>query len=201
MKSCHIVWCGTSITAAVYLSAEQRYANIVSTALRASFDNIAVPSSFLINDPDNQGPTADTHINSSKAVNILAMEFGTNDGTGFSAAQFSAAQDTWIAARLAAGFSRVVPLSMLPCASYDSAAFRTSINAHSLSTYYPVADIGNTGTVMGAEAAKNDTNLFGDGVHPTLYGASLLAPEIQATFALLLQDDVVGTRVMRMKVA
>ena len=58
----------------------------------------------------------------------------------------------------------------VPCASYDSEAFRTASRALMLahpSFWDYFVDWGNTATTMGAEAAKNDTLLYSDGVHPT----------------------------------
>jgi hypothetical protein len=123
--------------------------------------------------------------------------FGANDGVTKSAATFESDLASFVAARRSTGFLDVI-LTMLPCGSYDSVAFRAAINANALSTYPRVIDIGSTSTAMGAEAAKNNGSLYSDTVHPTAAGNVLLEPAITAAIRSLLmslpvQETFTGT--------
>lgn len=160
---------GTSITKGNHVNPGEAYPELVAAELPVDLHNIGVPSSFLVGDPDGQGATADGLIDSSKLM-ILTLEFGVNDGTLYTAQQFADAEDAFVRARLVAGFQAVFSLTMLPCGSYDSVAFRAAINAYKKVSNAYVIDVGATNTEMGVETAKGDTSLYSDSVHPTALG-------------------------------
>lgn len=129
-------------------------------------------------DSANQVPSAQALFNGSLQVNIASLDFGANDGGTKTAAQFVSDLKTACLTLRGTGF-KIIVTSMLPCGAYDSAAFRTSSRALILadsSFWDQFVDFGNTGTTMGAEAAKNDISLYNDTVHPTDHGHVLLEP-------------------------
>lgn len=184
MLTGNVVFCGDSITAGNHVSAGECYPELVAAALVGpTYHNIAVPSSSC--DSANQGVTADALFDAGVDVNILFVMFGANDGLSKSAATFESDLASWVAARQSAGFT-VVVLTMLPCGSYDSVAFRAAINANSREAYLHVVDLGDPASTMGAEAAKNNGTLYSDTVHPTAYGNTLLEPFVTAVLTGLL---------------
>jgi hypothetical protein len=150
--------------------------------------NISVPSSSC--DDSGQGAAADGGFDGAKQVNILSVEFGANDGLTKTAAQFVADLKTFCLARRSAGF-KIIVCTMLPCGSYDSAAFRTSSRSLIFadpSFYDYVVDYGDPATTMGAEAAKNDASLYSDTVHPTDFGYGLLEPAMTAGLRFFIEE-------------
>lgn len=196
MKTCRVVWVGDSITAGNHVSSGEEFpALVVAQIPSLDSHNISVPSSTC--DSASQGAAADALYDGTKDVNLCVILFGANDGVTKSAATFESDLASFVAARRSTGFLDVI-LTMLPCGSYDSVAFRAAINANALSTYPRVVDIGSTATTMGAEAAKNDGSLYSDTVHPTAAGNVLLEPAITAAIRSLLvslpaQDPFTGT--------
>jgi lysophospholipase L1-like esterase len=198
MLTCNVVWTGTSITAENH-EPGNGYVSLTQTAFPAlESHNIAVPSSTL--DSEGQGASADALFNSAKQVNICFVEFGVNDGVSVPVDTFKNTLATYCAARRTAGF-KVIVATMLPCGSYDSVAFRDSLNTYirATSTFWDrLADFGNLSSTMGAEAAKNDTNLYSDSVHPTVLGYTYLAPIVQAAISSLASSsDARGLRALR----
>jgi lysophospholipase L1-like esterase len=121
------------------------------------------------------------------ASNVLVVAFGANDLIDVAAATFVANLKTFCLARRAAGWT-VVVTTVLPHTgngfggtSFNTlrATANTAIRNDS-SFYDALADIGDTGTTMGADAAASDTMYYQDGVHPTVTGHGLLAPIVQA---------------------
>jgi lysophospholipase L1-like esterase len=187
----HVVFAGDSITAGNHVSAGEDFPTLVGTALPAiTVHNIGVPSSTC--DSDGQGATADG-LYVAGAINICCVLFGANDGTSKTAATFNSDLATWVAARETTGFV-VIVLTMLPCGSYSSAAFRAAVNANTRSSYARVADIGALAATMGAEAATSDTQLYSDAVHPTAYGNTLIEPTVTAAVSAVLSNIATGKR-------
>ena len=60
--------------------------------------------------------------------------------------------------------------------------------------YDALADIGNTATTMGADAAPSNPTLYnsGDLVHPTNFGNGLLEPTVTSAIASLITIPTVG---------
>ena len=184
-KSCN--WCalGTSIGAGNYNGGVSYVDKVVAAfpSLSGNTHNICVPGSSC--DDMGQVSAAQALYDGSKDVNIASLEFGPNDGLkGKSAEAFVADLKTACLALRGTGFTIMVS-SMLPCASYDSEAFRASSRSLILadpSFWDYLVDWGNTETTMGGEAAKNDTLLYSDGVHPTDHGYDLMEPQMTAGF-------------------
>ena len=183
-------WCalGTSIGAGNYNGGVSYVDKVVAAfpSLFGNTHNICVPGSSC--DDRGQVSAAQALYDRSKDVNIASLEFGPNDGLRKSAAAFVADLKRACLALRGTGFTIMVS-SMLPCASYDSEAFRTSSRALILadpSFWDYLVDWGNTETTMGGEAAKNDTLLYSDGVHPTDHGYNLMEPQLTAGFVSLL---------------
>jgi len=148
--------------------------------------NIAVNGAYI--DNESQGAAADALFDSTKRFNICAVAFGANDGLQGSAATFNANLAAFVAARVTRGFLPMV-MTMLPCGSYDSVAFRAAINLNSRNDRNysrGLTDLGDIQTTMGAEAAKNDGSLYGDTVHPTAAGHALLAAIVKPLVTRLL---------------
>ena len=185
MKTCRVVWCGTSITAENH-EPGNGYASLIAAATTINSQNIAVPSSTC--DSGGQLASANALYDATKEVNVCWVEFGVNDGLTKTSTQFLSDLATFVAG-LNAGFT-VMTATMLPCGSYGGAqAFREAINpaivANAGSIYGDyIVNIGSTSTTMGAEAAKNDGSLYSDTVHPTVAGYALLKPEIQRVLEL-----------------
>jgi len=176
MAGANAIFIGTSITAGNHLGnpTVERFSTLVGNALsQLTVSNIGVPSSTC--DSANQLATANALVDPFKQ-NFAIIEFGPNDGLTKTAAEFEGDLATFVAG-LDARFVPL-PLTMLPCGSYDSVAFRAAINPNTLATYAHVIDVGNISTTMGAEAAKNDGALYSDTVHPTAFGNTLLAQSI-----------------------
>ncbi len=187
----NLVWAGDSITANNHNSPNPGFPELTATKLTTdgftvSSHNIGVPSATC----DSAGAAATTVglYDSGKNKNYCLILFGANDGAVKTSTQFHIDLASFVSTITAAGFQAII-LTMLPCGSYASTAFRAAINATTRSTYALVIDIGDTATVMGAETAENDGTLYieaPDGVHPTNHGNDLLMAEIYPRLETLL---------------
>lgn len=125
-------------------------------------------------------------------TNTLIVFFGANDLLDSSAATFKANLKAFCLARRAVGW-KIVLLTVLPHTgngvggvSFNilRAAANTLIRGDT-SFYDALADVGDTGTTMGADAAAVNATYYQDGVHPTTAGHALLAPIVEAAIELI----------------
>jgi len=195
MRACNVVWCGDSITAGNHVNPGECFPELVAATLPITSHNIGIPSATC--DSGGQAATAAGLYDVTK-VNICYILFGANDGIGGKTApQFATDLASFVSTVQAAGFI-AVPVTMLPCGSYDSVAFRAAINGDIRSTYTRYVDIGHTSTEMGAEAAKNDGTLYSDTVHPTALGNTKLTARFITSIQQIASDGFAGVRIMRM---
>ncbi len=120
---------------------------------------------------------------SSGANNVMAIFIGTNDSMSVTTANFLIRLKAFVLARKAAGWNKVIIDTVLPRCTPNNEVWRTTVNTalradHAWADGF--VDIGDTSTTMGAIGACADTSLYGDGVHPTVLGDSLLAPYFTA---------------------
>ncbi len=184
---------GDSITAG-YTNGSISYVNKCQDTyapLVGHTENISVPGSTC--DNFNQVFQASLRFDPSTEVNIASVAFGANDGFVMNATTFLGNLKTACLTLRSYGFTIIV-VTMLPCGNYDSQAFRTDSRAMILadpSFWDAVADFGDITTVMGAEAAKGDSTLYNDTVHPSDLGHTHLGPEMLAAIQLFTEDAVV----------
>lgn len=115
--------------------------------------------------------------------NILSVFIGTNDYVT-PTATFLASLKSFVLARKAAGWNKVLITTVLPrCNPVSNETWRTTVNTALRADHAwadGIVDLGDTSTAMGGVGACADTMYYGDGVHPTVLGDSLLAPVFSA---------------------
>ncbi|HVG83520.1 MAG TPA: SGNH/GDSL hydrolase family protein, partial [Vicinamibacterales bacterium] len=109
---------------------------------------------------------------------VVGLE-GINDiANGSSAADAVTHMQAWVAARYAAGWHRVVLVSMTPCKSKVSEANRTIYNNALVAGegvwFDALADV-HTDTTIGEANDEDNATYYQDGVHPTAAGNDILA--------------------------
>lgn len=124
----------------------------------------------------SRAATTDSYYDATRRFNVLVVEIGTNDiWAGRTTTQVFDDLKAYCDARQAVGW-KVVVATILPrldavAVSVGFNAKRATVNAairSDTSFYDALADIGDTGTTMGADTAPNDETLYETGkTHPT----------------------------------
>jgi lysophospholipase L1-like esterase len=187
-----VIFSGDSITLATGqgISTSDRYAGLVATQLPeiAANDSVIAVGSTSIGSDGGQGAAADSAYDASKAVNILTVLFGANDMLTLTGAEFYAALKVWCEARQSTGFKVVVLTTLNHTTGGGIASRRNAANAlirADASFYDALADIASD-PIMGTDAAPSDTDLYLDGVHPTVLGHTYLAPYVRNAISSLI---------------
>ena len=180
-----VVYEGDSNTAGAGVGANS-YARqaILTLDPRVEYYNVAVDGS-RISSANARAQRVDSLFDGDRSRNVLSVMLGTNDLiqahgiVSTPASIYSALKEYW-AARRARGF-KIVAKTILPANILPATIFRESdrdelntLIRSNLSLYDAIADFA-ADPVMGNPAAPGDTSLYQDGLHPTLYGHSLLA--------------------------
>jgi len=121
--------------------------------------------------------TIDAYLSNGFSKNILHVLIGTNDMTGIDGTTFYNNLKTYCLARRAAGW-KVVACTPLAC-DRPNYASRRAVAAGLIrgdnSFYDALVDFA-ADTTFGPDSSATNTTLFADGVHPTTYGYTLMAP-------------------------
>lgn len=188
-----ILFQGDSITAqysnALFISGFMRQCT-AGLSLRVGTYNTGVTGAPMQTIYNNRAQDI-AHYNAALATNVVHIFAGTNDiqnrasGTivGYGTMVFNSYLVPYIQAMQAAGFNSVVVGTMLPRNWTGSAtdiaqrnterdAYNTLIIANAATYNYTVADYG----AIAALSNPSDSSEYVDGIHPTILGASQMAP-------------------------
>ncbi len=180
-----VVYEGDSNTAGAGVG-ENSYARQATLTLdpRVEYYNVAVDGS-RVSSANVRAQRVDSLFDGDRRRNVLSVMLGTNDliqahGIVSTPASIYLDLKAYWAARRARGF-KIVVKTVLPAVILPASIFKES-DRNELNTlirsdpslYDAIADFA-ADPVMGNPAAPTDNSLYQDGLHPTIYGHSLLA--------------------------
>jgi lysophospholipase L1-like esterase len=157
------------------------------------WDNEAVSGSSLFH--LNQRAAVDDAMVLDRGLSVLFVFIGTNDlypPSGLSPEDFLDDLKTYVAARRAAGWDKIIVATLLSnlFAGYNTKRNAANVLIRADDTFYDALADFAADPVMGPDNAYSNATLFLDQIHPTTYGHTLLAPIARAAIESVLDPSV-----------